>query len=411
MVDLKIISCHQEKFCTFAKILAVLTAFALPLSTTAVDILFPLTILFGFLSEEYRANFVVVFKNPVAVILLVFFALFVVGLAYTTAPMHDALRVLVKYDKLLFGALLFPFFLEEKWRARAVSVFIVAIFFMLAASYLKAFGWITYGHWDGHVEFFRGHIAFNFFLAFTAYLLLLKITEFKSYWWLWIIPLLLIIYDIFFMSIGRSGYFIFVLLAFVFFVQKMKWRGILIALLSCVLVLGTAAIFSPIFKGRIHDIVSDVSGYRADNEAANSNTSLGLRITFSKNSLNLIKAHPIFGTGTGSFKSDYANIKPAPIALIGNPHDEYLHITVQFGIVGFIILMLMFSMQFWYSKYLPRPYNFIAQAVEISIIVGCFGNSWILDAAEGHLYMYFIALTFAALPLKNIPVLVCSREK
>lgn len=379
-----------------SKICAIATALVLPLSTSLTDGLFVVTIVLYFLSGNLSEKISFISQNRVALFLLAFFALFIVGITYTTAPLNGVLLMMVKYDKVFFAALLLPLFREEVWRRYAINAFLFSISVALFFSYLKYFGIITYGAHYGQVEIFRDHIPFSFFMSFAAYLIALRLTTEKitrHNWWL-LIPLCLLIYNVFFMGMGRAGYFTFAGLLTLLFVQKIGWRGLSAAFVLVTLLFGSAYTFSNIFKDRINAAVFEAQTYQRDTLS-----SVGLRISFVKNSVDLIKAHPIFGSGTGSFRYEYAKIKPAPVILTHNPHNEYLHIGVQFGLLGIFMLLLLFGAQLRYSYLLADvSMRNIAQAVVVSVIIGNCANSWLLDTATGHFYAYFIAIAFASLP-------------
>jgi len=381
-------------FDLISKICAVMTAAALVLSTAAISILFPVTVMFGFAAGNWREKFGLIARNPIAIIFLLFYALFVVGVFYSTAPWAGILLMLRKYDKFLLAIFFIPLFAEERWRNYAINAFMVAILIMLTISCLRDFGWLTYGAKNGIVEVFKQSIEFNFLMAFAAYFCLFKVTNNNRYRWLFVIFLLFIVYTILFRSMGRSGYFVFVGLMALFFFQKLQWRGLLVASIIAALLLGMAFTFSPMFKTRMAAVFSDIKTYHQ-----NENTSVGLRMSFVKNSIKLIKAHPFFGTGTGSFVHEYTTIKSAPPT--HNPHNEYVHIAVQFGAVGLLVLLLLFGVPVWYSRFLPEELRYIACGVVFGVMLGCLANSWLLDTTEGHFYAYFIVLAFAALPRKR----------
>jgi O-antigen ligase len=234
-------------------------------------------------------------------------------------------------------------------------------------------------------------------MAFFFYLLLLKtFAEKRPQRWLWIAILVLTFINIFFINDGRTGYFIFACLTAIFFLQKTNWswKGWLMAIASVIFLLGLAAGASHTFQSRLNEVSSDVKSYQNKNE----DTSFGARMAFVKNTIPIIKQHIIFGGGTGSFQPEYANLKPRPASFTRNPHNEYLHVMAQFGIIGLLLLLFIFYSQLRLSRYLPNQLGWIAQAVIITVMIGSLVNSLLLDSAEGHFYVYFIALTFAALP-------------
>ena len=273
---------------------------------------------------------------------------------------------------------------------------------LLALSYLRYFGIFHYSskRTDDLVEVFKGHIAFSFLMSFSAYLLLLQLSIAKSKLQIFLMSifLLLILYNILFLGMGRSGYFILASLILLFFIQKLNIKGLLIAGISIVILIGVAFTFSDMFQNRINSMISDIKTFTYN---PNAETSVGLRMTFVENSLKLIKAHPVIGTGTGSVANEYANLKPTPTFLTTNPHNEYLNMGIQFGIIGMLYLLFMFITQLVQSRSLPSRMRNIAQATVISIMVGCLANSWLMDITQGSFYVFFSMLSFAALPKVN----------
>ena len=66
--------------------------------------------------------------------------------------------------------------------------------------------------------------------------------------------------------------------------------------------------------------------------------------------------------------------------------------------VGLLLLLALFGSQLWYSRFLPKEMKNMAQGIIIALMLGSLVNSLLSDTTEGHLYAYFIALTFATLP-------------
>jgi O-antigen ligase len=408
----------SEKLELISKLSVVATAFCLPLSTTLTDILFVLTPVLYFSSGAICQKLRLVFAHPLSWIFLAFFSLLVFGCTYTTVPLLTALRMLGKYDKFFWAIFFIPIFTEQRVRRLSLSAFVLAVGIMLFASFLKAAGLIHYEIANGGpVEVFKGHIAFSFLLAFTAYLIMIKIDQLiklmidesravlapgvrvvrsRKYFELFFFLLLLglIMYNLFFLTLGRAGYFIFAGLLLLFFLQKLRSKGILIALFGLAISGALLFNFSPRFKERINAIATEVHDYQQNKEKVE--TSVGLRISFWENSWRLLLDHPVFGTGTGSFAHEYANLKPTPHHLIDNPHNEYLNIGVQLGLIGVGVMLLMFGWQLQFSRLLPDRRREIAQAVVLSIMLGSLANSWLMDTTEGHFYVYFVVLTFAA---------------
>ena len=63
-------------------------------------------------------------------------------------------------------------------------------------------------------------------------------------------------------------------------------------------------------------------------------SSMGQRYTFWKYSLKLIAEKPLLGHGTGSFAKEYQRIAIGEQFITENPHNEFLMIGVQLGLLG-----------------------------------------------------------------------------
>lgn len=125
--------------------------------------------------------------------------------------------------------------------------------------------------------------------------------------------------------------------------------------------------------------------------------------------LKLIKDEPWIGTGVGSFEEALRSKQPEfyQVTTVAkkNPHNEYLMISVQLGAIGLFVLLYLFYTQAANSeKIRENEYRYISQGLVVLIIVGCMGNSMILDSREGHFWAFFSALLFSNLNKKPLEV-------
>jgi len=376
-----------------SRICVILVAFSLPLSTALTNIFLLLAIVLNVLAGNWSAQYQLIARNRTAVLFLSFFALFVIGVFYSVAPFHDAFKMLLKYDKLIFAVLLLPLFVEVQVRRYAIYAFILAMILTMILSYSTTFGWLTLHGGLGAPAVFKGHIAASFLLAMAAYFFAYFYLNNKKYRWLWGVLFLIAVHNVLFLSMGRAGYVVFGALMMLLLWQHYGWKGLWSAIMI-VTVLGCVTFFiSNNFRTRLESIVSDVHAFSQGQDYS----SVGLRLEFVQNSLKLIKERPILGYGTGSFTQEYATLKPKSGISTTNPHNEYLNVTVQLGLVGLLLLLCLFYVQWRDSRLLPRDMQCFVQAIIVAIAVGCFANSWLMDTTEGHFYIYFMALAFASL--------------
>lgn len=380
----------QKKFNLIARVLLVATGFSIPLSITGYTILSIATVIFALLAGDFKQKFRMCANNQVILAALLFFILLVISIFYTTAPWSDVLIALRKYDKLLFILFLAPLLLEERWKLAGIYAFLAAMMVTLVVSYMKWFGLIWVGN-GGYGTIFTNHINTGFMMAFAAFILVHRCFDKVKFRWIYAILLLLMIYNIFFMGQGRTGYLVFLGLFGLFLWQKLAWKGILACLVVAPLLLATMFFFSATFNNRIQLVFSDLHNYEQNNLYGNS---IGLRVDFSKNSLKLIERHLIMGTGVGSFKTEYLNNFPPDPGFAGmnNPQNEYLMIAVQLGMVGLAVFLWMLY-AIWRTGASFSPFmRYLTQGMVVSFMLGSLCDSFLFLAITGYYFMFFTAL-------------------
>ena len=122
-----------------------------------------------------------------------------------------------------------------------------------------------------------------------------------------------------------------------------------------------------------------------------------MRLEWYRNSFAVIRMHPIIGSGTGSFPKAYADrtsgstLKPTV-----NPHNEFLHITAQTGLVGLAALLALFAIQWRAASRLVSPLEtHLARGLVVAFVIGCLFNSLLLDHTEGLFFAWLTALLYA----------------
>lgn len=384
-----------QKIATIARIFAILGIFILPVSTTLTDVFLLAAVVIGLFSSEIRGQYESVLKIRPVLFCGLLFVLYFIGVFYSVASWQAAFASLLKDAKLLYAIFLMPMFIDKKWRVYAISAFLTVMMITLVLSYLKVFGVIDWGQKYSHASIFKSHIQTNFLMAFVAYLLAYGAVIYKK----WRIPILVLFlvtaYNVLFLSLGRSGYFVFVALILLLFWQFWRFKGLMIAILVVAVLAASAYFGSKDFRWRINQIVTNTEKFQAGNH----DTSVGLRLSFYKNSLRLIQEKPIFGSGTGSFIPRYAALDPTYSTR--NPHNEYLNVTVQLGVVGLIVLLLLFYFTWRDSFKLSARSQHVAQATMVAIALGCLANSWLMDTTEGHFFAVFLAISYAAMPIRK----------
>ena len=376
-------------------------ALSLPLSNSGTSIFGLLLLLLWIVSGQILKIPKQIKANPITLIALVLFALLIARIPYSPAATIDAIGVVKKYRELLLIAALIPFLIDQRSRRWTENGFWFGLVVLLGISLAMGLG---------HLESLRFHnqpdpspisrIPHNTFMAFGTFWAAHKIMDLPKQRVFWAIALVLATFNIFFMVGGRTGQLLFLCLTLLFFYQRLSLKKMAAGILVLALLLAGAYLFSDTFSGRINEISSNIQTY----QEGDSRTGVGYRLEFMKNSLRLWSQAPLIGHGTGSFPLEYALLAnqlgvPATV----NPHNEYLLIAVQTGIIGSGLFLGLLLMQLYYSRRLPAPWDKLAQGLAVTMGVGCLLNSFLLDSLEGHFFALLTALCFAPLGLTRSP--------
>ena len=85
-----------------------------------------------------------------------------------------------------------------------------------------------------------------------------------------------------------------------------------------------------------------------------------------------------------------------------NPHNEYLLIGVQTGLVGLVLLLHLFWQHWRLAPRLATPLEtHLARGLLLTIAVGCLFNSLLLDHTEGLLFAWMTGLLYGGLQVRK----------
>lgn len=375
----------------------VLSAFFLPLSTSITGALFPLAAILSLFSDRWKNKWRTIVSHPVAIFLTAFVLLYVIGIFYSPAPLQDILHRFSKLSTLVCAAaILMGFVCESYWQRYILNAFLIAMLVTLTFSYIKYFfhpSWLLHSRFD-HASVFKDHIVQNFLMVIAAFIFFYQYTKKLNFHWLYGLLAITAIFNVIFISDGRSGYFIFGALLLYTGILYFRWRGLFASLFIAVILSGLAFHLSSEFRLRIIQIVSDAEHY----QQGLTNTSVGIRIQSIKNAYLLLRAKPWFGHGTGSFHTVYTTLpqdQTDTTGIIPLSYNSYLNVGVELGILGIAFMLLNFILQWKYSLLLPEEYRYLIQILLIGMIIGCLANPWLSDTTELHLYALSLVVSFS----------------
>ena len=81
-----------------------------------------------------------------------------------------------------------------------------------------------------------------------------------------------------------------------------------------------------------------------------------------------------------------------------NPHNEYLLLTVQTGVIGLACLLFLFFRQWRSAVLLETPQDrHLARGLVLTFVIGCLFNSLLIDHTEGLLFAWMSGLVFVTI--------------
>jgi O-antigen ligase len=344
-----------------------LFGFSLPLSKSVSSILMGLTYAFslGLVTADaaFRTRVLRSLKQPLLLPIVLYTGVLFVGLLLTP-DMKEGIGIIRQASNLLLVYMMFAVLLDVSEQSgvgkNLHSEFVV--FSLLAGIFvLDIIGLLTYygvvadrqfvlpvrplkmHHiWFGNLNALGIYGALSF-LLFSRRLKCGSRTFLLSFIVLALISLLL--------STSRTAWMGFIcssaFAAAVTIRNKKVLTLLLVALIAAFMMLYQ---FNDIVGERIDKIYEDISLFIA----GESDTSIGARFTMWKASINLFLSNPVFGIGTGGYKSAIldlvtSGVMPEWILQYNQPHNMFLFVLATNGIAGLLTLVFLFFMVFRHS--------------------------------------------------------------
>jgi O-antigen ligase len=307
----------------------------------------------------------------------------------------------LKYREFVYLPMFLVVFRNAQLRWMSVSAYMVAAVGLQGLTYYEKLTGADLGMASSEADYVvsKDHIIHSLMMAFLVYLAAVRFADatgarvwLKRSLYGGIVAMSL--YNLLGMLRGRTGYVLLASLTLLFFIERMGKRGAAFA----VVLLGLTA-----YGGiRCSELISDRVGQtimQLENQFGRERKhSPDPRMEFLTNTVELIRRHPCMGTGTGSFRTEYAKlVAGTDDKATHDPHNEYLHLATQLGIPGAALFVLLLGVQWFAAARLCAPERHIGRAVVITIAAGSLFNSLILSITGGLIFSYFSAIAFAEL--------------
>lgn len=388
---------------TFCRWSTIAIGVSIPISIALDNLLLALVLCAWLLGAQYRGKLALAWSNPVYRAALLLFAVLLLGTAYGDQAPGDAKLYLSKYTDLALIPVLGWAFVAAASRESALRMLAAGLAVVLLISCALKVGLISPISWlhgtpESPFVVFKLRLTHNILMAFAAFLFawLACSATTRNVRFVWIALSTLAVANISLVVEGATGYVLLIALTLLFGWQRARWRGIAVTIGAAASMIVLLSLVPGPFQTRVRQIAQELRHERVDRPAS---TSTGYRLEFYRNTLTLIRQNPVLGVGTGGFPSAYANlVKDTGQTLSRNPHNDFLLITMQTGVIGLAALLWLLWQQWRHAPQLPTPLERgLAQGLVAMMLIVCMFNSPLLDHTEGLLYAWLTALLYAGL--------------
>jgi O-antigen ligase len=360
---------------------------------------------------------------------LLLFGWLLVGSLWGLGSLEQRILAVKKYADLLLIPLVISMAIDAQERHRAILALAISLMVTLVLSFALSVGLLPTGgliHCDpfnpcilkkqipcdpsipcvpdnfppvcdpSNPCIFKKHTTHNMLMAFGVLLFVVLAWKSSRRWvrWGWAGASCLAASNVLLMVQGRTGYVVLAGLVMVAFHKYFGWRGMVAAVVAISVTFSAAYQVSTSFHDRVDLVAAGVAQWNPQMATYDGVTE---RMEFFHYTVEIIQDHPLMGVGTGGFTQAYAlHVQKLGLPVPTHPHNQYLLVMVQVGIVGFGLLFWLFVQQ-WRSAFLvgDASYGLLARGLVVTIAIGCLFQPALNDHTEKLFYCLFSGLMYS----------------
>jgi O-antigen ligase len=366
----------------------VLIGFTIPLSNALCTGVFPaLAVVSWLMLRGWRDVPKLLRENRVALLCVVLFAW--LGVAAIYGGGSEAFGIWKKYRELALIIIYMGIASALPNRTRAVTALAIGIMLAMQFSFMQAAGMLPMKR---GMPIISSSLTQGALMAWLAFWLLHYHRKTGMNGILALLALVLV--NLFFLVDSSTGVVLVLSLGLLFGLQTMRRAKLAVMAGGLVVVVAFAFAVSPMFRTATQE---DVKAVQEILNGKTTFTPTGERLQFYRNSLTLFSQAPVLGHGTGRFHEKYAeHVAGTKQVVTSNPHNEYLMVGVQSGLVGLGILVALLWALWRAASRWEGMERWLAQGMVVWLSVGCCFNSFILDSREGMLFALLAGVYGAA---------------
>lgn len=374
---------------------------ALFFSAPAVNFFEALLILSVLSSRFLRERLMQALQSPLCIAALTFYAIIFIAACYSIAPTKDAWGMVSGWRKIIILPFAYAALFSRESKYLLTKVFLATSVACLAWSFLSYTFPDVFFYTNLPGIIIKNHATQGIFFSVSILIALIFASRPN-------VPLLhkillcsfitLTLLNIVTITIGRSGYVSATIVVLSFSLYQVRHLSILkqLFVVSLIAILATGVLLgSETSRDRINLAIQEFTHIKTDGDAG----SMGVRHYWWTHSFNMIKKNPILGIGTGAYEEglnqEIRGLTGPAATKTNDPHNQYLKILVEQGLLGFIIFLgVIFSA--FASRNVSQPYKLTGLAVLVSWCVTSLANSHFSTFHEGHFIWFWLGAMLAS---------------
>ncbi|MDP5325353.1 MAG: O-antigen ligase family protein [Litorivicinaceae bacterium] len=385
---------HPDRGIAIAQGLILLNLVAMTRAFALVNVIeLTLWLLFLF-NKTLRQRFVESVKDPRIGLVMVFWAWIALSMLWSPAPWPERFDDWLSWRKLLLFPMAFSVFREDSAKRLVWWVLIGVAAGYMVMSWLGFLDVVTLDRAPQNL--LENHATQGIIFATAALCAASLFAEPDQTLWKRIILAVLItgfVSNILMILTGRSSY-VFLLICAMGVGYLVCPRDRAIAVVTAFVLAGTGLAVSDTARSRISQAIVEMQ----DAFTSEKYTSLGIRTVMWVNTIDVIKESPLLGSGAGGYSRMYAKVVETQSdwrGLVTNdPHQQYLHITAEYGLVALIIFLGAIGLIGCSRQ--SSAYVVVGLVVLAGTLVNGFANGHFATFVEGRLIWLMLGTMLAS---------------
>jgi O-antigen ligase len=374
---------------------------ALFFSAPAVNILEGLLILSVISSKALRNRLVETLKSPLCIAALFFYSVIIIAAIYSIAPSNEAWSMVNGWRKIIILPFAYVALFKTTSKDLLLKTFLATSITCLAWSFLSHNFPDTFFYTTSSGIIIKNHATQGMFFGIAILICLSKASKLPIFHiksiTLYLTGLIFFI-NILMVTHGRSGYIItfICLISFLIYQTRhlsLKKRGLV--LLTCIMMAASLFATAEKSRNRILEGIQEMAQLKSSGDPG----SMGVRIYWWQHSIEMIQKNPVSGIGTGAFAigldSEIRDLTGPAATRTNDPHNQFLKILVEQGLIGFLALLAVIFSAF-ITKNVSQPYRMIGLTVLIGWCATSLANSHFSTFHEGHFIWFWLGAMLAS---------------